>query len=218
VALVVDDAGYALPLAHEACAALPIEVTFAVLPHLPASAASAHLFHSRGFPVILHAPMEPLPGSRVHAGQGALMVGMPGAEVGFILDQGLASVPWAEGVNNHMGSRATADGTLMGEVMAFCRSKGLYFLDSRTTTASVAYDAARSAGVPAARKTLFLDDQDDQEAIGRYFALLVERARREGTGVGIGHLRPNTVVVLSREIPRWRERGVLFVPLKELAK
>jgi polysaccharide deacetylase 2 family uncharacterized protein YibQ len=143
---------------------------------------------------------------------------MPGAEVGLLLDQGLASVPWAEGVNNHMGSRATADESLMGEVMAFLRSKGLYFLDSRTTTASVAFQAARRAGIPAAQKSMFLDDDDVQESIERYFALLVERARRDGEGVGIGHLRPNTLAVLSREIPRWRERGVRFVPLRELVK
>ena len=216
--LVIDDVGYHLPLLQEASEKLPTEITFAVLPHLPASVESAEILHRKGFPVILHAPMEPRSGSRVGPGQGALLVGMPAVEVGFLLDQDLASVPFAEGANNHMGSRATADPDLMREVMAFLRSKGLYFLDSRTTTTSVAYRAAREAGVPAAEKALFLDDEDRPESIERYFDLLVERARSDGQAVGIGHLRPHTVAVLAEQIPLWKSRGIVFVPLREVVR
>lgn len=218
IALVLDDVGYRLEPLEQACALLPKEVTFAVIPHLPDSTVSAEYLHVRGFPVILHAPMQPLPGSRVHPGPGALLVGMPTSEVATLLERGLSLVPHAEGVNNHMGSRATADPVLMGEVMAFLRVRGLYFLDSRTTAATVAYRAAREAGVPAAQKSLFLDDVDSPELIAKYFGLLVERAGRDGEAVGIGHLRPSTVSVLSREIPAWRKRGVSFVPLRELVR
>lgn len=218
IAIVLDDVGYKFQPLEEACGKLPQEITFAVLPHLPASGECDAFLHQRGFPVILHAPMEPGPGNHPGPGQGALLVGMPAAEVGFLLDQDLARVPHAEGLNNHMGSKATADPVLMREVMAFLRSKGLYFLDSRTTTASVAFRIAREEGIPAAEKALFLDDEDVPESISRYLALLVERARKNGDAVGIGHLRPNTVAVLAEQIPLWRERGVRFVPLREVMR
>ncbi|MGC8764249.1 MAG: divergent polysaccharide deacetylase family protein, partial [Acidobacteriota bacterium] len=218
VSLVLDDTGQSLELAEEAAARLPRSVTFAVIPHLPASRSSAEFLHARGFPVILHAPMEPLEGRRWRATGGMLLGGMGREEVRRILLGDLGEVPYAEGVNNHMGSRATQDRALMAAVMAVLAERGLYFLDSRTTPLTVAYDEARAAGVPAAFRSVFLDGEDEGGAIMAQLDSLVDRSRREGVLVGIGHLRPRTVEALAARIPYWSRRGVRFLPLREVVR
>lgn len=218
VSLVLDDTGQSLELARQAAASLPPSVTFAVIPHLPASRASAEFLHARGFPLILHAPMEPLEGRRWRATGGMLLVGMDRPEVRRILLGDLGEVPYAEGVNNHMGSRATQDRRLMEAVMEVLSERGLYFLDSRTTPLTVAYEEARAAGVPAAFRSVFLDGEDESGAIMTQLDSLVDRSRREGVLVGIGHLRPRTVEALAARIPYWSRRGVRFVPLREVVR
>lgn len=218
VSLVLDDTGQSLELAEEAAARLPRSVTFAVLPYLPASRSSAQFLHSKGFPVILHAPMEPLEGRRWRATGGMLLVGMGKEEVRRILLGDLAEVPHAEGVNNHMGSRATQDRPLMEAVVEVLAERGLYFLDSRTTPHTVAYDVARESGVPVAFRSVFLDGEDESGAIMAQLDTLVDRSRREGVLVGIGHLRPRTVEALAVRIPYWSRRGVRFLPLREVVR
>jgi uncharacterized protein len=216
ICLVIDDVGYRLDLAQTATEKLPKETTFAVIPFLPHSEDSAALFRDRGFPVILHCPMEPEKSGQWKAQPGTLMVGMPPQEVASILDLDLQGVPGAEGLNNHMGSLATTDRTLMDHVMASLRGRGLYFLDSRTSAATVAYDAARQAGVRTAFRSVFLDDVDEEDAIIRQIDLWAARSEREGSPVAIGHLRPRTIETLAYRLPYWRSKGVRLVALREV--
>lgn len=216
VSIVIDDVGYRMDLVEEAVGKLPKSVTFAIIPFLPYSEQSANVLHDHGFPVILHAPMEPENNGRWKPTPGELMIGMHRAEVDKILASDFRAVPHAEGANNHMGSLATSDPVLMRDVMAFLKTKGLYFLDSRTTARTVAYDTAQDMGVRSAHRTVFLDDVDDEDAIIKQLDLLVTRAETEGTLVAIGHLRPKTIDVLSRKIPYWTARGVHFIPLREV--
>ena len=218
VCVVLDDAGQSLELAEAAAARLPRSVTFAVIPYLPASRSTAELLHARGFPVILHAPMEPLEGRRWRATGGMLLTGMGREEVRRILAGDLSEVPFAEGVNNHMGSRATQDRRLMAAVMEVLGQRRLYFLDSRTTPLTVAFEEARAAGVRTAFRSVFLDGEDDAGAIMGQLDTLVDRSRREGVLVGIGHLRPRTVEALAERMPYWSRRAVRFVPLREVVR
>ena len=218
IALVIDDVGLKMDLVEEAASKLPKSVTFAVIPFLGASTSSAQYLHERGFHVILHAPMEPEDSGHWRPTPGSLLVGMPADEVAKILDQDLANVPSAEGINNHMGSRATADEALMDGVMSHLKSRDLYFLDSRTTTKTVAYDAALKAGVRTAFRAVFLDDVDEQGAIIEQMDLLVARWQKEGSVVAIGHLRPNTIRALAKRIPYWETKGARFLPLREVVR
>lgn len=218
VALVIDDVGYRMDLVQEAATTLPPVVTFAVIPFLPESESSARYLHDHGFPVILHAPMEPVDPERWKATAGMLTLGMPRTEVDRILEADLKGVPFAEGINNHMGSLATADRAMMEDVVEVLKARGLYFLDSRTTVKTVAYEVARSRGLPTAFRSVFLDDRDEEDAIIAQFDLLVARAEKEGTLVAIGHLRPRTISVMARRIPYWERRGVKFLPLREVVR
>jgi hypothetical protein len=98
---------------------------------------------------MLHLPMEPEPGAHTSPGKGAILVGMNAAEVQRVVQNDLAAVPYVAGVNNHMGSRATQDAALMAEVMKTLADHRLYFIDSRTTGASAALEAA---GASACRR------------------------------------------------------------------
>ena len=214
--LVIDDAGYRLDLAQDAAEKLPKETAFAIIPFLPHSEESARLLKDRGFAVILHCPMEPERSGQWKSTPGTLMVGMPRDEVERILDLDLKAVPGAEGANNHMGSLGTTDRPLMDAVMATLSARGLYFLDSRTSARTVAYGAARAAGVKAAFRSVFLDDVDEDGAIIKQIDLWVARSEREGAPVAIGHLRPRTIDALAFRLPYWRSKGVRLSPLREV--
>jgi uncharacterized protein len=127
-------------------------------------------------------------------------------------------VPEARGVNNHMGSLATADGRVMNVVAQELARRGLFFIDSRTTDRTVAAEAAARARVPWASRRVFLDDIQTEPEILRSLDDLVAKARAEGSAIAIGHPHPTTLAVLERELPRMSERGVRLVRITELVR
>ncbi len=217
LAILLDDAGQSLELVPR-LARLPRPVAVAVLPFLPASVETAARLDRAGHEVWLHLPMEPEGYPRRDPGPGAILVALPEAEIRARVRAALNNVPYVVGVNNHMGSRATADLRVMTWVMQEIAARGLVFLDSRTTRATVAEVAARAQGVPAWRRHVFLDNSRDAAAIRRALAEAVYRARRDGAAVAIGHANPATVAVLERELPRLAGRGADLVPPAELIR
>lgn len=165
---------------------------------------------------ILHLPMEPDGYPQTDPGPRALLVGMDRDRVAARLDEALAGLPGVTGVNNHMGSAATGDAALMDALMDALKERGLFFVDSLTSSRSVAYAQARAAGLPAARNRIFLDyDNEDSGRIAANLARLVEAARGTGFALGIGHPHPATADVLARELPRLQAEGVRFVTVSE---
>jgi polysaccharide deacetylase 2 family uncharacterized protein YibQ len=216
LAIIVDDLGYD-PAAARAVFALPSKVSVAVLPNLPESPAIAEEAHRRGFEVLLHLPMESLGGEDA-AEKIELRVGEPAAEVSRVLDQMLLTVPHAAGVNNHQGSRATADAALMAALAAALRERGLFFIDSRTSAATRALDAARRAGVPAAARNVFLDDDEQAGAVRRQLEHAERLAREQGWCVAIGHPHGVTLDVLADALPEVEARGVRLVSASEIIR
>jgi hypothetical protein len=128
------------------------------------------------------------------------------------------SVPHVVGVNNHMGSKATADLRTMTWVLQEIAVRGLYFADSRTTAATVAEDAARAQGVPTARRHVFLDNDQSPAAIQRQLETAVELARLDGWAVAIGHVHPTTVSVLEERWELLRHLGADPVAPSEVVR
>ncbi len=216
LAIIIDDLGRD-PSAAASVIALPFPLTASVLPSLPFSADVADSAYRRGDHVILHLPMEAESESGAAQPEAVeLRVGMNGDQVSSILASMLATVPHAAGVNNHEGSRATADPALMNSLMAAIRARGLYFIDSRTTAATVAYDAAESAGVPAASRKVFLDDTPTREAVLAQLELAARDARRDGSAIAIGHPHPATIAALAEGVPRLRADGIRIVFASDL--
>jgi polysaccharide deacetylase 2 family uncharacterized protein YibQ len=216
LAIILDDMGYDRAAA-DAAFALQFPITLSVIPHLPLSAEVAEEAYRRGDQVLLHLPMEAEAGE-TKAEPIELRVGMKADQVERDLDSMLETVPHAAGVNNHQGSRATADAKLMGELMPALRRRGLFFVDSRTTAATVAYDAAERAGVRSASRKVFLDDTTNRDAILSQIDLAARDATRDGFAIAIGHPHPATIAALVEAAPRLESRGMRFVFVSDVVR
>ena len=209
LAIILDDVG-SDPAAVDQIFALHYPLTLSVLPLHQHSAAIAEEAHRRGYQVMLHLPMESI-GNEVAEPQ-QLHVGMSSSQVSSDLGGMLSSVPYAAGVNNHQGSLATSNAALMAELMPLLRQRRLFFIDSRTTAATVAFDAAERDGVPCAfRNVPFLDDVQEAGAIRRQLELAMHGAKEKGEAIAIGHPHPETLQVLREILPQVQAQGVQLV-------
>jgi len=214
-AIIIDDLGANLKTAHQLLA-LPYSLTFSVLPHLRASAETAREARRAGREVMLHLPMEPEASPHASTGGGEIRVGMTRFEVEHIIESSLASVPQAAGVNNHMGSRATADPRLMAAVMKSLSEHHLFFVDSRTTAASVAFDVARREGIPAFYRSVFLDDTESVPYTLNQLRQFRHVLDEQGAALAIGHPYPTTITALAKFLPELERDDVELEPASHL--
>ncbi|RLE22362.1 MAG: hypothetical protein DRJ65_14025 [Acidobacteria bacterium] len=210
LAILLDDAGQKMGLVPR-MGALPSSVGVAVLPFLPSSSETAVALHKAGHEVWLHLPMEPNGYPANKPGPGAVFVTMAEDEVRMTVRSAMNNVPFAVGMNNHMGSRATADLTVMTWVMQEVKGRGLAFIDSRTTVETVAETAARAQGIKTGRRKVFLDNERSAAAIRRQLDEAVYRALIDGKAIAIGHMTAVTIGVLEDELPGLKARGVTLV-------
>jgi len=213
LAIVIDDLGHDRSQG-DALFRLPYPLTLSVLPNLPFSGEIAEVAHRRGYEVLLHLPVASTSGEKDEPVE--LHPGMDSSAVDRTFSAMLETVPYATGVNNHEGSRGTADPMLMNEVMALLHEHHLFFVDSRTTAATVAETAAHLAGVPATSRKVFLDDEQSAGAIRKQLALAIQDARKNGSALAIGHPHPETLQVLSDDLPQLGHKGVTLVFASEL--
>jgi uncharacterized protein len=215
LAIILDDLGNDRGAA-EAIFALPYALTISVLPDRPHSADIAEEARRRGYQVMLHLPMESVAKETPESRE--LRSGMSAGDVAALVNQFLHAVPAAAGVNNHQGSQSTADTALMDELMPLLRDRQLFYIDSRTTADTVAYDSAHRLGVRAAfRNVPFLDDVAEVPAVRKQLHLALREAREKGEAVAIGHPHPATLKALSEVLPQAKAQGVRLVFASELA-
>ena len=193
--VIIDDAGYNLG-ELQPFLDLPGPLTIAVLPNLPHSTEAARRVIAAGKELILHCPMEATGGE--DPGPGALRTDQGPAEVESRLAAAFASVPGALGMNNHMGSRATADEALMRTVLGFLKREGKFFVDSRTTADTVGPRLAAEIGVPFLQRDLFVDDSTLDADIAAAFSRGIAEARTRGQAVLIGHVQNRGVADILR--------------------
>lgn len=210
LAILLDDAGQKLDVVP-AAAALPKEIGFAILPFLPKSAESAEVLYGAGHEIWLHLPMEPENYPANNPGPGAILMSMSTHELRAAVHAAIDNIPHAVGVNNHMGSKVTANLKTMTWIMQEIKARGMAFIDSRTTIRTVAEDAAVGLGVPVNRRHVFLDNERDRAAIRRQLEEAVRRCRLEGEIIAIGHVDPVTIEVLAEELPGISRRGADLV-------
>jgi uncharacterized protein len=215
LAIVIDDLGNDRGQA-DSLFRLSYPLTISVLPHEANSGEIAEEAHRRGYQVMLHLPMASNAGDRDEAIE--LHPGMASADVDRMFAAMLDTVPYAAGVNNHEGSLGTADQKLMDELMPLLHQHNLFFIDSRTTAATVAETTAHAAGVAAARRNVFLDDEQSVPAIRKQFVLAIRDAREKGSALAIGHPHPETLVVLNEMLPEAERQGVRLVFASDLAR
>jgi hypothetical protein len=160
--------------------------------------------------VMLHLPLEALAPTAARA-QITIDTGMSRAEIQKDVRAFLEEVPWARGVNNHTGSKATEDQAVMGSVLEIVRWAGLYFIDSRTSPNSVAFEAAREMGVRAASRNIFLDQPANEETVKTRLEELFRLAVKNGSAVAIGHAKEVTIGALRKYLGLADRYGVKLV-------
>ncbi|PYT83115.1 MAG: hypothetical protein DMG40_03855 [Acidobacteria bacterium] len=214
LAIILDDLGSDRRAAEEIFD-LPYPLTVSVLPNHEHSREIAEEAESRGYQVMLHLPMQAVASEKREAQE--LRPGMRAGEVSKLVHQFLANVPGAVGVNNHQGSEATSNPRLMRELMPVLRDHHLFYIDSRTTAATVAYQTAQSSRVPSAfRNVPFLDDVEQVEAVRKQLELALRGAREKGEAVAIGHPHPATLQALREVLPEAQSEGVQLAFASEL--
>ena len=215
IAIVIDDMGWELPIAQDLFA-LKQPLSFAVLPQAPYHAKVAEAAHQHQRELLLHLPMEPHGYPKVNPGPHALLSTMSPEQLVAALQAALQALPQVIGVNNHMGSSLTENPEAMRVVMQELKQRQLFFLDSRTSAASKAYQIAREVGIPTARRHVFLDNDVEPARIAAQLHRLAEMASQQGDAIGIGHPYPETLRALEETLPRLSQAGVQIVPISRL--
>ena len=210
----IDDLGNDIEAVRRV-AAMASPMTGAVLPALARSRETSDILRAGGKEILLHLPMEPLdPGA--NPGPGEVRVGMTASEIASLVASDIADVPGAMGVNNHMGSRASADRATMSAVFSVLRQRRLFYLDSRTTAYTVAVQEAARRSVPCVSRSIFLDDAPDEASVVAQLDRAVEEARAQGAAIAIGHPHATTLGVLERELPGIAASGIVLCRVSDL--
>ncbi|MDQ1257122.1 MAG: uncharacterized protein QG656_1724 [Candidatus Hydrogenedentes bacterium] len=211
VAIIIDDGGYGGPIMDRILALDP-RLTLSILPNTRFARETAERGHALGFEIMLHMPMEH------DRSQGRLTIGMDATKVAELTEKAMASVPYAVGVNNHAGSSYTANADAMRRFLDCIKPHGLYFVDSRTTTGTKAYDVAKEMTIPSIARDVFLDHETTTAYIEQQFARLILLAQERGVAVAIGHFRPVTAGALERLLPTLEQNGIQLVHVSELVQ
>ncbi len=217
VAIIVDDMGNSVEEVR-ALLAINLPVTFSIIPGLPKAKAVAEAAHGRGREVMLHIPMEPKGYEKKPFEKNGLLLAQSDEEIVRRLDSYLQTVPYADGANNHMGSRFTEDRGKMRTVLGVLKGKGMFFIDSKTTSASVGEKLAREMGVETASRSVFLDNSQDVAAIRKQLNQAAAVARKHGSAIAICHPHKPTIQALSAAMPELQKEGITFVTASQLVR
>jgi len=212
VAILIDDMGYRYTDKH--ALTLPGAITYAFLPHTTYGKKLAIQAKNAYHDVLIHIPMESE--NRKKLGPGALTSSMNEQQFSQSLTDSFAEIPFAIGINNHMGSYLTQLYQPMAWTMAFLKQNNLIFLDSKTSPHSKAEQAANDFGVPVKSRHIFLDNVLTDEYISQQFKQLINFAQKHQTAIAIAHPHPETVTTLNKLIPTLRLHGIELVPLSRL--
>lgn len=205
VAIIIDDLGNGMKGTEEILN-LPTKVNVAIMPFLPTTKRDAELAHQKGIDILVHMPMEPNTGRSNWLGPGAITADLSDEEVRSRVEAAIDDVPYAVGMNNHMGSKITKDRRIMSIVLDVCKERGLFFVDSKTDYQSVVSELALQKGLPPIENEIFLDDHRTAKHISGQMKLIEKMLEKQDTCVTIGHVGaagPLTADVIRDSVTRW---------------
>tara|TARA_B100000214_G_scaffold329570_1_gene269414 strand:+ start:553 stop:1407 length:855 start_codon:yes stop_codon:yes gene_type:complete len=209
IGIIIDDFGYRNDEISDGFLNLEAHLTYAIIPGHAHSTSFGEKAVAAGYEVIVHMPMENT-GKTYGEEEFVLMTDMDSETIERRVKNSFIQIPTAIGLNNHQGSKASADQHVMSNVARVLKEKKLFFIDSRTTGETIAETTMEVFGVPTARRNVFLDNEDDEEKILKQLMELADRAERSGGAIGIGHVKLKTLHVLEKEIPRLQAKGFVF--------
>ena len=211
IAIILDDIGQRDVSLLKPLLDLKYPITFAIIPFLPHSRDNAIYLHRHKYEVMLHMPMEPDGYPKNNPGKGAVFAHFTAPEIKSAVTQAIEDVPFIKGVNNHMGSRITASRALMTPILESVKGSGLYYIDSRTNSNTVAHRLALTMGLRSAKRDVFLDSVDTYSFSVKQLSAACKVADTQGSAVVIGHPYPTTISALVDELPKMDRKGYRFV-------
>lgn len=215
ISIVIDDFGYRNDDVSDGFLKINANLTYAIIPGHNYSTSFGEKAVNAGYEVIVHMPMENT-GKTYGEEKFVLMTDMDSETIKRRINNAFSQIPTAIGMNNHQGSKASADQHVMSNVAKVIKEKGLFFLDSRTTVETIIVTTMEVFGVPTAKRNIFLDNEDNELEIKKQLQKLVKKASMDGSSIGIGHAKRNTLRVLKEEIPKLQKRGFKFVFVSEM--
>ncbi len=216
IVIIIDDMGMDRKRSNRAVE-LPGPLTLAFLPYAPKLDSMTGPALQKGHELIIHMPMEAMD-KHMNPGPIALKADMSDAEMDAMLEKAFASFEGYVGINNHMGSRMTKDKAAMQHVMAALKTRGLFFVDSKTIGSSVGSNMAAQAGIPYADRDVFLDHQDTPEFVQSALRQLERVAMKKGYAIAIGHPKDSTLNALKEWLPTLKGRGFELVPVSDVVR
>jgi len=216
IALIIDDIGYSLSRARQFLE-LEIPLTYSVLPKLPNSYYLSCEINRSGHEIMLHQPMEPY-NSSLDPGPGALYAGDGQERIMRVIEENISEIPFAAGINNHMGSKFTALPDKMNHALRIVKEKKMFFVDSLTSNHSKGFATAKSLNMAAAHRNIFLDNVVEESAVLYQLLKLAEIAHEQGSAVGIGHPFAETASAIKTFCGRFNGSGLSLVHISEVIK
>jgi polysaccharide deacetylase 2 family uncharacterized protein YibQ len=208
IAIIIDDIGYDKEIV-EKFLGLDATFTFSILPYSPFQESIAKSVRSKRLDVMLHLPMEPNEYPAVNPGPGALLTSMSPDQLIDQLQKNLDSVPFIQGVNNHMGSKMTTVSTQLYQIFSVLKKRKLFFIDSRTTAETLCRPSAQLLQVPFSQKDVFLDHIQRPDFIRKQIHRLIRIAHSHGEAIGIAHPYDVTYDALKELLPELKKKATL---------
>ena len=216
VAIILDDIGYDLELVTQFLS-LDLPITLSMLPQSPFKNSILAKAREHNIEIMLHQPMEPFEYPRANPGPGALLSSMSPDEMLQQFIQNLDEMPFVSGVNNHMGSKMTANAAQMRQLFTVMKQRDLYFIDSRTTEKTICRRSANLLQLPFGERDIFIDHFQDNDFIEKQLFELVRIAETHGVAIGIAHPYRRTYKILRNMMDAMQEK-VQFVPASEVTQ
>ena len=213
IAIIIDDIGHNRR-AGERAIDIQAYLTFAVIPETQYAFRLASYAHDAGKEVMIHLPMENTMSQPL--GSLALTSGLSEQGIAMVLDQAVRLVPFASGINNHMGSALTQEPQAMVWLMRAVKRQNLFFIDSRTTHKTVASKIALQENIRTASRDVFLDNDKSLYSIDKEFRRLLALAKQHKTAIAIGHPYPSTLQYLEHATPMLKREGVRLISVSEI--
>ncbi|MBQ0066666.1 MAG: divergent polysaccharide deacetylase family protein [Phascolarctobacterium sp.] len=215
LAIVIDDCGTDIKQVR-ALLNLDVPFTFSILPNKDFSSDILSAVNTKGRVALLHLPMEPLNRSAMSEGANTITSDMTPQQMSEMTLKHLKGLYGVVGVNNHQGSKVTADAGQMKTILSVLKSENMFFLDSRTNSQTVARDVAREMGVKTCMNDKFLDNSTDVDTIRDEVYKVMEMAEQNGSAIAICHARPHTVAMWKKYLNEFKATGITFVPVTDL--
>lgn len=216
IAIILDDGGYGLSDDALSLIKTGFPITISIIPNLSYSKKTAEIVYKNKGEVMVHLPMEARKDGK---DKGVISSYTDKEKIKEITKEAISDIPYCVGVNNHKGSKATADKAIMEPVFEVIRENNLYFVDSLTTPKSIAYKLAIKMEIPSSKRDIFIDNNDDPSYVLSYFYELIKVARKNGSAIGIGHIyKKATIAVLKEQLPNLEKEGIELVHVSDIVK